>query len=351
MSSRLDSILGRFRPVDYARYELVIMRVLFALVIWRVLGGSMRFGEQPHPVGLAKWFGVDFTFFADPSFVRIARPVLFGCLAVYCSGFLNWLSLPVILFLLVGSGTLGNSQGAATHSTQLVTLCILTQCAWHLYAAISARRGGGSGRTWLEVERLSVWFTQQTIAAAYIVSAISKWVAKGDWVRDSYQFPLQVIKSQNMDYYNSLQPAGAVEYRLVSELVEPISGFLCGIVGRLLTPPAQWIDGAISGIVGPIARWMEAVMMSHPGWAPLLVAPGFFLELFAFLLLGGRKLGAAVAILLIFFHLTVAEMMNLNFKFNIYLLATLFLSVPFYFASLGRKTLAMTKSKLGSDDG
>lgn len=341
-----------FRPIAYRGYEMLIMRILMSLVVLRVMPGGTNFREQPDKVGLAHL--IDFTFLADPAIFRGIEIVLYAALAVYCSGRLLWLALPYITFCAIAIGTLEGSQGADQHSTQIVALCLLVQCAWHVFAAVRARvttEGATTREDRLMIDRVGIWLVQQAVAAVYIVSALSKWIAKGDWVRDSYQFPLQVIKSQDMDYYNGLQPASDVEFRLVSELVEPIGGFLNGIVGRLLNPPAHWIDGAISGIVGPMARWMEQIMMSHPGWAPLIVAPGFFLELFAFLLLGGRKLGASVAISLVFFHLTVAEMMNLNFKFNIYLLAILFFSVPFWFESLGRKTLGMIKPKPASSDG
>jgi len=311
----LEKFLRLLRPIDYAPYELAIMRVLFALVIWKVASSSPSFPEQPDPIGLAAWFGIDFTFFAEPAFLRLARPVLAVCLAIYCIGRLHFVTLPVALFFVVGAGTLSNSQGAATHSTQIVALCLLTQCAWHLYAALT--KPGDANTTprarRLTEGRLAVWFTLQTVAAAYIVSAFSKWLARGNWIRDASDFPLQVVKSQRMDYYNSLQAPESKG-----------SGY-----------------GIISDALAPAAAWMEHTLMTHPAWAPALLAPGFFLELFAFVLLAGRKIGAAFAILLIVFHLTIAQMMGLDFKFNIYLLAIFALGIPFWLTrgGLGLMTL------------
>ena len=316
MKARLQRIGGLFRPVAYRGYEMLIMRVLLSLVVLRVMPGGTSFTEQEHPVGLAKWPGIDFSFLADKGTFQAVEWALYAALAVYCTGRFLAFALPVILFAILAIGTLENSQGAATHSTQIVALVVLAQCAWHLFAAIK-RQG-----TRLERERISVWFSQQAIAAAYVVSALSKWVAKGDWIRDSSNFPLQIVKSQRMDYYNDLQPVHAAEGKY----------------------------GIISDLLSPIAGWMEHILLTHPSWAPLLLAPGFLLELFAFVLLAGRKLGLVFAALLIFFHLTIAEMMGLNFKYNIYLLAIFFFSAPYWFECAGRKLIGRGKSEPAGAD-
>ena len=151
---------------------------------------------------------------------------------------------------------------------------------------------------------MAVWYTQQMIAAAYIVSAITKWLANGHWISDSRYFPLQIVKAQRMDYYNSLQ--------------EP--------------ELAQGSYGIISEALAPLALWLEKTMMTSPGWAPVFLAPGFLLELFAFLLLAGRKIGGAFALTLIIFHLTIAEMMNLNFAYHIFVLGIYFSGMAFWSA-------------------
>ena len=320
MKAALTKFCRLFRPIAFRGYELLIMRALMALVVLRVVPGGTSYQEQPHPVGLARWLGIDFTFLSNPSVYDGVMIALYVALAVYCTGWFLWAALPVILGIVVAVGTLEGSQGAHQHSTQIVALCLLAQCAWHVFAAITGRsrvEGEPTREGRLEVERLSVWFTQQTIAAAYIVSALSKWVAKGDWIRDSSNFPLQIIKSQRMDYYN-----------------------------RLEAPAASGGDyGFISDLLRPVASWLEHTMITHPAWAPMLLAPGFLLELFAFMLLAGRVIGGLFAALLIVFHLTIAEMMGLNFKFNIYLLVIFFLSVPFWFELAGRKGLALARGR------
>ncbi|MFP6873143.1 MAG: hypothetical protein VCA55_06485 [Verrucomicrobiales bacterium] len=294
-----------FKPVEFSACELLIMRLLFAFVLWQVIPVRINLHEQAAPVGMAKWLGLDFTFLSEPETLTMLRGVLCAALVLYCSGRLLFAALPAMLFITVSCGTLINSQKAATHSTQIIALCLLVQCAWHLYAALTRHKSGlpASSRR-LKEGRMAVWYTQQMIAAAYIVSAITKWMTKGNWIADSLYFPLQIVKSQRMDYYNSLQQPGQ----------------------------SSGSYGIISDTLAPLALWLEQTMMTSPGWVPVLLAPGFLLELFAFLLLAGRRIGGAFAVTLIIFHLTIAEMMNLNFAYHIYVLGIFFSGVAFWSA-------------------
>jgi hypothetical protein len=305
VKKQLSRFTALFRPAEFSAWELLVMRLLFALVVWKVIPERLDLHEQAAPVGMAKWFGLDFTFLSDPEILTILRGVLLASLVLYCSGRLLFAALPVMLFMTVSCGTLINSQKAATHSTQIIALCVMIQCAWHLYAAFKHRRSGQPPASRRLMEgRMAVWYTQQMIAAAYIVTAITKWIAKGSWIADSRFFPLQIVKSQKMDYYNSLQPQ------------EQAAGSY----------------GIISEILAPCALWMEKIMMGSPGWAPVFLAPGFLLELLAVLLLAGRKIGGAYALALIIFHLTIAEMMNLKFAYHIFVLGIYFSGIAFWAA-------------------
>ena len=305
MKKKISRLTALFKPAEFSACELLVMRILFALVVWNVIPEGLNLHEQAAPVGIAKWLGVDFTFLSDPEILSTLRWVLAAALALYCSGRLLFAALPVMLFMTVSCGTLINSQKAATHSTQIIALCVMIQCAWHLYAAFKHRRSGQPPASRRLMEgRMAVWYTQQMIAAAYIVTAITKWIAKGSWIADSRFFPLQIVKSQKMDYYNSLQPQ------------EQAAGSY----------------GIISEILAPCALWMEKIMMGSPGWAPVFLAPGFLLELLAVLLLAGRKIGGAYALALIIFHLTIAEMMNLKFAYHIFVLGIYFSGIAFWAA-------------------
>ncbi|MCP4846802.1 MAG: hypothetical protein GY899_02510 [Verrucomicrobiaceae bacterium] len=305
MKKQLFRLKALFKPAEFSACELLVMRLLFALVVWAVIPERIDLFEQAAPVGMAKWFGLDFTFLSNPEILTMLRGVLFAALVLYCSGRLLFVALPVMLFMTVSCGTLINSQKAATHSTQIIALCVMVQCAWHLYAAFKHHRSGmpTASRRLME-GRMAVWYTQQMIATAYIVTAITKWLAKGSWIADSRFFPLQIVKSQRMDYYNSLQPQDQ----------------------------ASGSYGIISDILAPFALWMEKTMMSYPGWAPVFLAPGFLVELLAVLLLAGRKIGGAYAVILIIFHLTIAEMMNLRFVYHIFVLGIFFSGMAFWLA-------------------
>lgn len=305
MKQKFSKLTALFKPAEFSACELLVMRLLFALVVWNVIPERLNLHEQAAPVGSAKWFGIDFTFLSDPAILDLLRWALVGALGLYCCGRLLFVALPYMLFITVSCGTLINSQKAATHGTQIVALCVMVQCAWHLYATFKHHRSGlpAASRRLME-GRMAVWYTQQMIAAAYIVTAITKWIAKGSWIADSRFFPLQVVKAQKMDYYNSLQPADE----------------------------ASGSYGIISDILNPLALWMEKTMMSHPAWAPVFLAPGFLLELFAVFLLAGRKIGGAYALTLILFHLTIAEMMNLKFVYHIFVLGIFFSGIAFWCA-------------------
>lgn len=305
MKQKFSKLTALFKPAEFSACELLVMRLLFALVVWNVIPERLNLHEQAAPVGSAKWFGIDFTFLSDPAILDLLRWALVGALGLYCCGRLLFVALPYMLFITVSCGTLINSQKAATHGTQIVALCVMVQCAWHLYATFKHHRSGlpAASRRLME-GRMAVWYTQQMIAAAYIVTAITKWIAKGSWIADSRFFPLQVVKAQKMDYYNSLQPADE----------------------------ASGSYGIISDILNPLALWMEKTMMSHPEWAPVFLAPGFLLELLAVFLLAGRKIGGAYALILILFHLTIAEMMNLKFVYHIFVLGIYFTGIAFWTA-------------------
>ncbi len=305
MKQKFSKLTALFKPAEFSACELLVMRLLFALVVWNVIPERLNLHEQAAPVGSAKWFGIDFTFLSDPAILDLLRWTLVGALGLYCCGRLLFVALPYMLFITVSCGTLINSQKAATHGTQIVALCVMVQCAWHLYATFKHHRSGlpAASRRLME-GRMAIWYTQQMIAAAYIVTAITKWIAKGSWIPDSRFFPLQIVKSQKMEYYNTLKPPEQA--------------------------PGSY--GIISETLAPVALWMEKILMSSPAWAPVLLAPGFLLELLAVMLLAGRKIGGAYALALIIFHLTIAEMMRLDFEYHVYVLLIYFAGIAFWAA-------------------
>jgi hypothetical protein len=290
-----------FRSPDYARYELFLIRALFALVIWDVMPEAITLPAAPKPVGLGHW--IDFGFLAAPAVFASCRWLLAASLVVYISGRFLQFALPVILFLLIAVGTIDASFGATTHSTQIVTLCVLAQCGWYLFAAMRRRPIG------LAEHRYGAFTGTQAIAAAYVISGISKLAGDGNWLVDAVRnFQIQATKNRQMKYYNELS----------SQTVE---------TGRGLQ---VWLHSLLSPILGTI----EHLLLTSPVWRALFLGGGFALELFAFLALIGRKMSLLIGCSLILFHLTVFEIMGLRFRYNIYLLLIFLVGVPHWVSAL-----------------
>ncbi|MGI9241852.1 MAG: hypothetical protein ACR2RV_13700 [Verrucomicrobiales bacterium] len=286
-----------FRTPEYARYELFLIRGLFSLVIWDAMPGAITIPSDPHPVGLGHW--IDFGFLAHPQTLAACRWLLLGCLILYSAGFLLFLALPIILLLLTAAGTINASFGATTHSKQIIVLCVLAQCAWYVYTAIRRRKVG------LAEHRFGAFAGVQAIAAAYVISGISKLFGDGNWLIDAVKnFQIQATKNQRMKYYNTLS----------EETAETGSG----------------LQGVLHTILSPILSTIEYLLLNSPAWRALFLGGGFMLELFAFLALIGRKMSLLIGGSLILFHLTVFEIMGLRFRYNIYLLLIFLIGVPYW---------------------
>jgi hypothetical protein len=292
---RLPDYRSWFRTPDYARYELFLIRGLFALVIWDTMPVAMTIPSEAHRVGLGHW--IDFSFMADQQALTACRWLLAGCLLLYAAGLFLQLALPIILLLLVGVGTIEASFGATTHSKQIVVLCVLAQCAWYVFTAIRHRVVG------LQEHRFGVFAGAQAIAASYVISAISKLAGDGNWLVDAVKnFQIQKTKNIRMKFYNALS----------EETAETGSG----------------LQGLLHSILSPVLNAIEHLLLTSPAWRALFLGGGFMLELFAFLALIGRKMSLLIGGSLILFHLTVFEIMGLRFRYNIYLLLIFLVGVP-----------------------
>jgi hypothetical protein len=285
-----------FRPTEFANYELVIMRLLFAWVVWDTLPLAVTLSEQPVPVGLGRWF--DFGFFSDPTFYSICRVVMVAALALYVIGRWLWIALPVAFFIVVGPGTLEASQGANQHATNLVALILLVQMIWYVVAKIRKTPTH-------EGHVLGAFYAQQTIAAGYVVSALSKIMADGNWLIGAMKnYPLQMIKTARQNHFNTLEPAKEAAR----------DGFL----GWL----AQWVQ--------PLFAPMEQALMHSAMWRGLLLGSGFLLELLAFVALVGRKSAALMGVSIIFFHFAIYMVMGLKFQYHMAVVAIFFVGVPYW---------------------
>ena len=301
---RLPDFRKWFRTPDYGAYELYIIRGLFALVIWDVMPVALTIPSDPKPFGLGHW--INFSFLAEPGIWSVCRWIVAGCLVLYTAGILVRYALPVVLFCVVAAGTIGASYGAATHSKQIVVLCLLAQCGWYLFAAARKRAVD------LGVHRFGAFAGAQAVVASYVISGISKLAGDGNWLVDAVKnFQIQATKNQQMKYYNSISES----------TVDTGTG----------------LQGVLHSILSPMLGTVEHLLMSSPVWRALFLGGGFALELFAFLALIGRRMSLFIGGSLLIFHLSVFEIMGLKFRYNIYLLLIFLIGVPYWVGVVARK--------------
>jgi hypothetical protein len=302
-ADRWQWIVDRFRPIDYATYEVFLMRVFFAFVVAGAIPNKLPFVGQKEPVGLARF--CDLTFLGDPAVLEPVRIVFWICLGLYAVGFASAFALPVAALLFNAVGALIGSQGAHKHHLQIVGLVLVVLAVYHVYLAVRYRR---LFLPTLENHRFAIFHAQQTVVATYLVTGLYKALHSGiGWVVDAKYFPLQLAKTRGMDYYNRLEEAGGEAGSGAQELLANLS-------------PA-----------------IERFFIDYPNWARFFLGSGLLLELGAFLLMAGRWWGVGYGCLIILFHLTVSRVMHLTFEYNILLVAVFFINLPWLIVTIGKK--------------
>ncbi|MEM0895620.1 MAG: hypothetical protein AAGJ79_01950 [Verrucomicrobiota bacterium] len=275
-------------------------RPFSALILWDLSApGPYVFSSQPSPQGVAKIF--DLTWLNQPwahQFVLYSAGI--ACLFYIWGQRIALLaSLPVLFALATIVRTYENSQGFTDHSHQLIALTLLSQTIvmWTLF--LKRHHLDIRDRTmeygWL------LYYSQGTIAATYVVAAMSKIMrSTGMWVFNSPYLALDLVKSKRQNYYKYLDD-------------------------ELATDPEK-------------AVWV----FENPNLARVLFGGAFFLELFALFALRNRPWALAIGIGLIAMHRGIRWMMGLNFLTAELIVAIFLLNIPFWIAwilSRGRKTL------------
>lgn len=297
----------KLAPFEIDAAEWFFVRLGLAIVVWMIFPMTL-FPEQPTPNGLAH-LGADFTWLNDPAAMQVCKWVLGGALTLYVLNRFLWLALPVMTLLMVASGTLTNSQAAeVSHHSQPVALILLVQTVW-LYVGIVRRMRGkpatdddrnrnirvSATKRWFT---LAVYFSIQTFCAAYMVSVVSKVVlSDGKWVKQSANFPIQLVKNDLADHYNTVNGEGQTE------------------------PTSEGL--------GKFRKITQDFFVGYPNIGRAMLASGMLLEAFCFLALLSRKVASIYGILLIAFHLVISLAMGLTFTYNIILLSIFFVGMPY----------------------
>ncbi|MEO5754984.1 MAG: hypothetical protein ABIR38_09780 [Chthoniobacterales bacterium] len=281
------------RPIpQFAFYERLVMRALFAWLVWRATPGALIVNGIPSPNGITRLF--DLRFLLDPQAFAVAHTVLGVALVLFVLRLVVWLALPVALFINVAANAITNSQGAIQHAVQIVSLVLLAQTAAHFFGLWRRRQENEERRL---LEDRAIWWSQQTIVAVYFVAGITKlFVTKGLWVFQARFIGVSVAKSAYQSFYDTLNQAD-LEKQLA------------------------------------VAHFAAA----H-GWIIALIAVGgLFLELGSPLMLLNRATAATFGALLICFHLGLDYSMRLTFIYNQWVLLIFMINVPYWVVTGARK--------------
>lgn len=312
--SFLNSIWQKLRwfffahePIRSPRWEIFIMRFVLVMLVWDMHSGwatqwtnpvkALQLAienpwhwdivekTQPHPNGLG--YFIDFSFLSNDAIERPLRALTALSLILYLIGLPGVFTLLIPLFFNIGISTLKNSQGAIGHTSQAVYLSLVSVWAASAWAWWCKRKGRGLPHDFT-VGQLEADWVRQALAAAYVVSAISKILfSKGAWIASTRFLPLHIVKNCDMEYYEQLNPAALKLSWLPQMMMDH-----------------QWLSAAVFGIALP-------------------------LELFAFWGLYNRRSAAFFGFGLICFHQSVSILMNLSFIYNKMLLLAFFVA-PWY---------------------
>jgi membrane protein implicated in regulation of membrane protease activity len=280
----------RWRPAqpEYGAYERAVMRGLFALVVALHMPGALPSDPLAAPNGLARL--VDLSFLSDPTAFSVSQYLLWAALILYVLRIAWGVVLPYITFLSLAVGSLQNSRGAIGHHLQIVSLVLLAQTAAYFYSRFVRDRDRKDKPPKSAGENRMINWSQQAIAATYLVSGLAKLInSHGMWVFQSPLVAVQIVKTTEQDYYNTLDP----------------NRYGAGLA------TAEWI-------------------VQHPLLVTLMAAAGLILELTAPLMLLGRRWALFYGLGLVLFHESIHRVMKLHFANNEYLIWIYLVNVPFW---------------------
>lgn len=268
---------------NFGSGEMLFMRLCFAVLIfvaikWEV--GSLG------PVDVKKVTGLANFEFMQPKLnalrdlsesIGLWKIVTGVGLLFYVANILPVLGLIPALFFSIGIGTLANSQGAMNHSTQLVSMILLGQ--FLVYAVGVHRLAPTSLLSWLKpsipLQQRVIYVSMVIFAAGYVICGLVKLVnSDWEWIQRVPGLAVELQKSNWSEYYDTLTPVPDSLQRVVD------------------------------------------LMTNHPNIARVFFAGGLFIELFAFLILIGRRTALFYGLLIIVMHLSISSLMQLDFWYH-----------------------------------
>jgi hypothetical protein len=259
--------------IRHARWEMTLMRIAFAVMVWQSVPSFYYQTALPHPNGIALF--VDLSFLMNPEILGILRGVLAVALLFYAAGLFPFLSLCVMTFLLAACGSLENSQGAINHSFQPLALIALAQWAVAGVFALRdrlVRKAAFFPLATAETQRLLIHAAKVALVSCYVTSAFTKWERSGgQWIQRTPNLAVAIAKTNAKSYLNAFEPT------------------------------SHW------------AKTAPALIVDYPLLTRIFFGFGFALELFSFLALLGRWPAVVIGGSMIVMHHMIAEVMGLHF--------------------------------------
>ncbi len=288
----------RFLPVHVGRLEAFLLRsFLFAATVWSISEPS-RYDRVEDASGIAKW-GVDVAWIGQPGMHPwvLAAAAVFGLIyvaGIWLNVFLTLVGVSGLAFLHLTYWTLANSQGNTFHGSQMMAFVLLLQVAACGIEIVRRFRKMPPSARWTHLDGMLLYFSQCAIAAVYVTSALTK-IAKtsGLWMFESHYFAKSVQKVWRQIFYDN---------------------------------PS--IGEAFAG-VSPWAAWLA----QHPALARMLFAPGFILELCAFVMLVSRRWAFWFGSALVLMHVGIGFIMRLYFPEFEVLVVIFCVNLPFLIAA------------------
>ena len=259
--------------VRHAGWEMTLMRIAFAVMVWQSIPIFFYQTSLPHPTGMAHF--VDLRFLTNPDILGVLRGALAVALLFYVAGLFVFLSLGFMTFLLVACGSFDNSQGAINHSFQPLALAALAQWVVAGFFAIRERMAGKRAFfpfAACETHRYLVHAAKVALVSCYVTSAFTKLErSDGEWINRTPNLAVAIAKTNAKSYLNAFEPT------------------------------QHW------------ARTAPTLIMDHPNLTRVFFGFGLALEMLSFLALLGRWPAAAIGASIIAMHHMISQVMDLHF--------------------------------------
>ncbi len=287
-------------PFVTGRWEMGIMRGFVAVLTWLTFPVLFPPRTQEFPTGLGRF--IDFSFLNEPTILATMNWALVIAGILFTFGRFVPLALGYMTAAMVAYGCLRNAQGAISHDTQVLALALLAGWLTDLYLRWRPTK----------TANLSAWTLfamQQGVAATYLVTGLTKILAKGSWLADATNYPVQIVKTSRMHYYSDL----------IGDVPGKHEGF--------------W------GTIADIGLPLRDLLIEHPWLSIPTLGFGLLIELIFCIALLGRRPALILGLAAAGFHVGVYALMGLKFDTNIWIVLILFANAPFWISLATRSIL------------